>query len=100
MRGWVLGMSWRHNLREPACVQIGGGVTVEICLADRGDGPPEIVVVLRIPAPNLRVGDRDVGLCEEASAIGDIESDMLIQCHFPQLSCDLQLRVDQAIKES
>src|SRR6266571_9446351 len=100
MRGRILRMSWRHNLRQPIRVWISGNVSVDICFADRGHGSPEVEEVLRIPAPDLRVGDRDVALREEARAVGDVVGDMLIVRQLPQISCNLQLRVNQAVKES
>src|SRR5437867_11546941 len=102
MRGRILRMSWRHNLRQPIRARICGVVSVDICFADRGHGSPEVEVeeVLRIPAPDLRVGDGDVALREEARAVGDVVGDMLIVRQLPQSSCNLQLRVDHTVKES
>ena len=47
-------------------------VAVILSLLNRGDGSPEVIVLLRVPCPDDRVGRRHIGQGEESSAIADV----------------------------
>ena len=53
----------------PCRVRVGGRVVVGICCANRREGTPEVVVVIRVPRRDERVGDGDEHLREEACGV-------------------------------
>jgi hypothetical protein len=42
----VLGVHWRVGDRSPSGIPFGPRIAVVVAMADRGDRPPEVVVVL------------------------------------------------------
>ena len=52
---------------------LGGVVAVLVAVADRGDGPPHKIGVLRIPVEDVVVGERHVEQREQARAFGKRE---------------------------
>ena len=70
-------MQWRRIQRRPSGVALGGVVAVHIAVADRGDRPPEIVGVLRIPIENVVVGQAHVEQREQAGTFREPE---LLRC--------------------
>src|SRR5687768_9174413 len=64
-RGWVE--------RGPAGIALGGIVAVLVTVADRGDGPPEIVGVLGVPIHDVGVGQAHVEQREQAGTFGERE---------------------------
>ena len=59
--------------RRPGRVGLRARVAVHLGLADRGDRPPEVPVVLVVPAADRPVGAGEVGHREEPGGADDVE---------------------------
>src|SRR5216683_1274424 len=69
VRARVLGVHWGINEWHPRGITLGHAVAVRITVSNRSDGPPEIVVILRVEHRDQRVVHRLCGNGEQASVL-------------------------------
>ncbi len=59
--------------RQPCRVGLGVRVAVSVGLADRGDRPPELPVILVVPTANGGISPSQVLHCKQARAVNDVQ---------------------------
>src|SRR2546429_1713016 len=64
-------MQRRRDKRGPAGIALGSIVAVLVAIADRGDGPPEIVGVFGVPIDDVGVRQAHVEQREQAGTFGE-----------------------------
>ena len=69
MGAWIFGMHRRVVDRLPGCLAFGGGVAVDIAVADGRDRAPERVLVLGVQDGDHSVRFRGGYHCHESSAV-------------------------------
>ena len=58
MGAGIFGVHGSVDERQPACVTFGRIVAIDVAVANRGNRPPEVVVVLGVEDRDHRVVDR------------------------------------------
>src|SRR5580704_13311138 len=69
MSAGIFRVHWRRIDRLPSRIALGGGVTVDVSIAYRGDWPPEFVLILGIKKCNASIGFRHRGQRHEMRTV-------------------------------
>src|SRR5215831_1674026 len=69
MGAWILGVHRGVDEREPGGIPLGGVIAVDVTVANRGDWPPEVVVILRVEYGDERIVDRLRGDGKQAGVL-------------------------------